>query len=61
MRGRPLYGRTGAAAAVGGALVLYAGRLALGGWLMRRCRPGPVEWLLRTVTPWARPAPVNVR
>ncbi|MGW1410809.1 DUF418 domain-containing protein [Streptomyces sp. NPDC002403] len=59
--GLGLYGRTGAAAAVCGALVLYAGQLALSGWLMRRYRLGPVEWLLRTVTLWARPAPVNVR
>ncbi|MFD4949065.1 DUF418 domain-containing protein, partial [Streptomyces sp. NPDC058409] len=53
--GLGLYGRTGAAAAVGGALVLYACQLALSGWLMRRHRLGPVEWLLRAVTLWARP------
>ncbi|MFB8032573.1 DUF418 domain-containing protein [Streptomyces sp. NPDC056004] len=53
--GLGLYGRTGAAAAVGGALVLYACQLALSGWLMRRYRLGPVEWLLRAVTLWARP------
>ncbi|MEV7851496.1 DUF418 domain-containing protein [Streptomyces sp. NPDC088183] len=53
--GLGLYGRTGAAAAVGGALVLYAGQLALSGWLMRRYRLGPVEWLLRTVTLGVRP------
>ncbi|MET9659192.1 DUF418 domain-containing protein [Streptomyces sp. NPDC006510] len=53
--GLGLYGRTGAAAAVCGALVLYAGQLALSGWLMRRYRLGPVEWLLRAVTLWARP------
>ncbi|MFD0340525.1 DUF418 domain-containing protein [Streptomyces sp. NPDC127117] len=53
--GLGLYGRTGAAAAVGGGIVLYAGQLALSGWLMRRYRLGPVEWLLRTVTLWARP------
>ncbi|MFE7404052.1 DUF418 domain-containing protein, partial [Streptomyces sp. NPDC057557] len=53
--GLGLYGRTGAAAAVGGALVLYACQLALSRWLMRRHRLGPVEWLLRTVTLWAWP------
>ncbi|MFJ7492157.1 DUF418 domain-containing protein [Streptomyces sp. NPDC097727] len=53
--GLGLYGRTGAAAAVGGALVLYACQLALSGWLMRHHRLGPVEWLLRAVTLWARP------
>ncbi|MFJ1543661.1 DUF418 domain-containing protein [Streptomyces sp. NPDC088246] len=53
--GLGLYGHTGAAAAVGGALVLYACQLALSGWLMRRHRLGPVEWLLRTVTLWAWP------
>ncbi|MEE1811371.1 DUF418 domain-containing protein [Streptomyces sp. BE133] len=53
--GLGLYGRTGAAAAVSGALVLYACQLALSGWLMRRHRLGPVEWLLRAVTLWARP------
>ncbi|MCX5100850.1 DUF418 domain-containing protein [Streptomyces sp. NBC_00439] len=53
--GLGLYGRTGAAAAVCGGIVLYAGQLALSGWLMRRYRLGPVEWLLRTVTLWARP------
>ncbi|MFE7105721.1 DUF418 domain-containing protein [Streptomyces sp. NPDC057575] len=53
--GLGLYGRTGAAAAVAGALVLYACQLALSGWLMRRYRFGPVEWLLRAVTLWARP------
>ncbi|WP_326765709.1 DUF418 domain-containing protein [Streptomyces sp. NBC_01591] len=53
--GLGLYGRTGAAAAVGGALVLYAGQLALSGRLMRRYRLGPVEWLLRAVTLWTRP------
>ncbi|MFF8912048.1 DUF418 domain-containing protein [Streptomyces sp. NPDC015032] len=53
--GLGLYGRTGAAAAVGGALVLYACQLALSGWLMRRHRLGPVEWVLRAVTLWAWP------
>ncbi|WP_406252430.1 DUF418 domain-containing protein [Streptomyces atratus] len=59
--GLGLYGRTGAAAAVGGGIALYACQLALSGWLMRRYRLGPVEWLLRTVTLWARPTSVNVR
>lgn len=53
--GLGLYGRTGAAAAVGGALVLYAYQLVLSGWLMRRYRLGPVEWLLRMVTLGVRP------
>ncbi|MGW1651121.1 DUF418 domain-containing protein [Streptomyces atratus] len=56
--GLGLYGRTGAAAAVSGALVLYACQLALSGWLMRRHRLGPVEWLLRTLTLWAWPQKV---
>ncbi|MGW1190381.1 DUF418 domain-containing protein [Streptomyces sp. NPDC002559] len=54
--GLGLYGRTGAAAAVGGGLVLYACQLVLSRWLMRRHRLGPVEWLLRAVTLWGRPA-----
>ncbi|WPW29000.1 DUF418 domain-containing protein [Streptomyces atratus] len=56
--GLGLYGRTGAAAAVSGALVLYACQLALSGWLMRRHRLGPVEWLLRALTLWAWPPKV---
>lgn len=54
--GLGLYGRTGAAAAVSGALVLYACQLALSGWLMQRHRLGPVEWLLRALTLWAWPS-----
>ncbi|MEV4949817.1 DUF418 domain-containing protein [Streptomyces sp. NPDC053755] len=48
--GLALYGRVGAVAVLGGALVLYAGQLLLSAWLMRRHRLGPVEWLLRAVT-----------
>ncbi|MFC7305404.1 DUF418 domain-containing protein [Streptomyces monticola] len=53
--GLGLYGRTGAAVAVCGALVVYAGQLALSARLLRRYRMGPVEWLLRWVTLAGRP------
>ncbi|MFQ6853434.1 DUF418 domain-containing protein [Streptomyces sp. 35M1] len=55
--GAALYGRTGAAAALGGALLFYVLQLAASARLMKRHRLGPVERLLRTVTVWGRPAP----
>ncbi|MEU6626786.1 DUF418 domain-containing protein [Streptomyces parvus] len=55
--GAALYGRTGAAAALGGALLFYVLQLAASARLMKRHRFGPVERLLRTVTVWGRPAP----
>ncbi|WP_103531293.1 DUF418 domain-containing protein [Streptomyces sp. SM11] len=55
--GAALYGRAGAAAVLGGALLFYGCQLAASAWLMRRHRFGPVERLLRAVTLWGRPAP----
>ncbi|MDX3375084.1 DUF418 domain-containing protein [Streptomyces sp. ME02-6991-2A] len=55
--GAALYGRVGAAAVLGGALLFYGFQLAASAWLMRRHRLGPVERLLRAVTLWGRPAP----
>ncbi|MFE7478776.1 DUF418 domain-containing protein [Streptomyces sp. NPDC057552] len=55
--GAALYGRAGAAAVVGGALVFYGCQLAASAWLMKRHRLGPVERLLRAVTLWGRPTP----
>ncbi|MBB1243841.1 DUF418 domain-containing protein, partial [Streptomyces durbertensis] len=43
--GLDLYGRTGSAAAVCGALVLYLTQLYVSVRLMRRFRYGPVEWV----------------
>ncbi|MGV9313948.1 DUF418 domain-containing protein [Streptomyces sp. NPDC003691] len=48
--GFALYDRLSPAVVVAGALLLYAGQLALSRWLMARHRYGPVELLLRTVT-----------
>ncbi len=48
--GLALYDRLGPAVVVLGALVLYAGQLALSAHLMARHRYGPVEWLLRAIT-----------
>ncbi|EFE74718.1 acetyl/propionyl CoA carboxylase [Streptomyces filamentosus NRRL 15998] len=59
--GAALYGRTGAAAALGGALLFYGLQLAASAHLMKRHRFGPVERLLRTVTVWGRPVPRVVR
>ncbi|MGW7430131.1 DUF418 domain-containing protein [Streptomyces sp. NPDC054861] len=53
--GLALYGRVDAVAVLAGALALYVGQLLLSGWLMRRFRLGPVEWLLRAVTLAGRP------
>ncbi|WP_323369608.1 DUF418 domain-containing protein [Streptomyces alkaliterrae] len=53
--GLGLYGRTGAAAAVCGALVLYVTQSYVSARLMRRFRYGPVEWVLRAVTVAGRP------
>ncbi|MFJ8844268.1 DUF418 domain-containing protein [Streptomyces cyaneofuscatus] len=55
--GAALYGRVGAAAVLGGALLFYGFQLAASAWLMSRHRLGPVERLLRAVTLWGRPAP----
>ncbi|MEU0147676.1 DUF418 domain-containing protein [Streptomyces sp. NPDC006288] len=49
------YGRFGVATLMAGCLVLYAVQLAYSGWLLRRFRYGPVEWLLRTATLARRP------
>ncbi|NUK02534.1 DUF418 domain-containing protein [Streptomyces lunaelactis] len=57
--GLGLYGRVGTAATVCGALVLYGAQLWAGGRLLRRCRLGPVEWVLRALTVGGRPS--NVR
>lgn len=54
--GAALYGRVGAAAVLGGALLFYGFQLAASTWLMSRHRLGPVERLLRAVTLWGRPA-----
>ncbi|WP_314254436.1 DUF418 domain-containing protein [Streptomyces kutzneri] len=48
--GLALYGRLSPAVVILGALVLYAGQLALSRWLTARYRYAPVEWLLRAVT-----------
>ncbi|MFD3759683.1 DUF418 domain-containing protein [Streptomyces sp. NPDC058622] len=48
--GLALYDRLSPAVVVLGAVVLYAGQLALSTRLMARHRYGPVEWLLRAVT-----------
>lgn len=53
--GLGLYGRTGNAAAVSGGLVLYLTQLFVSARLMRHCRYGPVEWVLRAVTVAGRP------
>ncbi|MFP3989401.1 DUF418 domain-containing protein [Streptomyces sp. E11-3] len=55
-----LYGKAGAAAAVCGALVVYAAQLALSVRLLRRFRMGPVEWVLRAVTLAGRPSKSTV-
>lgn len=55
--GAALYGRVGAAAVLGGALLFYGCQLAASARLMERHRLGPVERLLRAVTLWGRPAP----
>ncbi|WP_406052150.1 DUF418 domain-containing protein [Streptomyces virginiae] len=48
--GLAMYDRLSPAIVVLGALVLYAGQLALSRWLTARYRYAPVEWLLRAVT-----------
>ncbi|MGW7514271.1 DUF418 domain-containing protein [Streptomyces sp. NPDC054796] len=53
--GLGLYGRYGAAVVVAGCFVLYGAQLALGAWMSRRFRYGPVEWLLRAATLAHRP------
>ncbi|MFB7045952.1 DUF418 domain-containing protein [Streptomyces microflavus] len=55
--GAALYGRVGAAAVLGGALLFYGCQLLVSARLMERHRLGPVERLLRTVTLWGRPTP----
>ncbi|MFJ8556779.1 DUF418 domain-containing protein [Streptomyces microflavus] len=55
--GAALYGRVGAAAVLGGALLFYGCQLAASARLMERHRFGPVERLLRAVTLWGRPMP----
>ncbi|MEU1174063.1 DUF418 domain-containing protein [Streptomyces microflavus] len=55
--GAALYGRVGAAAVLGGALLFYGCQLAASARLMERHRLGPVERLLRAVTLWGRPTP----
>ncbi|WP_411119189.1 DUF418 domain-containing protein [Streptomyces sp. 058-1L] len=55
--GAALYGRVGAAAVLGGALLFYGCQLAASSRLMERHRLGPVERLLRAVTLWGRPMP----
>ncbi|MFI1397627.1 DUF418 domain-containing protein [Streptomyces sp. NPDC020681] len=57
--GLGLYGRVGAAAVVGGALVLYGAQLWASAVLLRRHRLGPVEWLLRALTVAGRPSKVR--
>jgi uncharacterized protein len=49
------YGRFGTVEVLAGCLVLYGAQLAFSGWLLRRARYGPVEWLLRTGTLARRP------
>lgn len=48
--GFALYGRVSTVTVLAGCCALYAAQLAFSGWLMRRVRYGPVEWLLHTVT-----------
>ncbi|MER6251862.1 DUF418 domain-containing protein [Streptomyces sp. NPDC001584] len=48
--GLALYDRLSPAVVILGALVLYAGQLALSRWLTARYRYAPAEWLLRTIT-----------
>ncbi|MCX4960287.1 DUF418 domain-containing protein [Streptomyces virginiae] len=48
--GLALYDRLSPAIVALGALLLYAGQLALSRWLTARYRYAPVEWLLRAVT-----------
>lgn len=48
--GPALYDRLSPAVVILGALVLYAGQLALSAWLTARYRYAPVEWLLRVIT-----------
>lgn len=48
--GLALYDRLSPAVVILGALVLYAGQLALSAHLMARHRYGPVEWVLRAIT-----------
>ncbi|MFI1283649.1 DUF418 domain-containing protein [Streptomyces sp. NPDC020858] len=48
--GIALYDRLSPVVVMLGALVLYAGQLALSAHLMARHRYGPVEWLLRAIT-----------
>ncbi|WP_326705743.1 DUF418 domain-containing protein [Streptomyces cyaneofuscatus] len=55
--GAALYGRVGAAAALGGALLFYGFQLVGSARLMKHHRLGPVERLLRAVTLWGRPTP----
>ncbi|NEB67384.1 DUF418 domain-containing protein [Streptomyces fulvissimus] len=55
--GAALYGRVGAAAVLGGALLFYGCQLLVSARLMERHRLDPVERLLRTVTLWGRPTP----
>lgn len=55
--GAALYGRVGAAAVLGGALLFYGCQLLFSARLMERHRLGPVERLLRAVTLWGRPTP----
>ncbi|MES4886075.1 DUF418 domain-containing protein [Streptomyces sp. NPDC000349] len=49
------YGRHGTAVLLAGCFTLYAAQLAYGGWLLRRVRYGPAEWLLRAATLGHRP------
>ncbi|MFB8772387.1 DUF418 domain-containing protein [Streptomyces broussonetiae] len=53
--GLGLYGWTGTLALLAGCLVLYGVQLAVSGWVVRRFRYGPAEWLLRAVTLARRP------
>ncbi|WP_406073169.1 DUF418 domain-containing protein [Streptomyces virginiae] len=48
--GLALYDRLSPAVVILGALLLYAGQLALSRWLTARYRYAPVEWLLRAAT-----------
>jgi len=54
--GLRLMGTVGPVAAIALALAIYALQLALSHWWMRRFAFGPVEYLLRAVTHWRRPA-----
>ncbi|MFD0315658.1 DUF418 domain-containing protein [Streptomyces flavalbus] len=44
------YGRAGTAALLAGCLVLYGVQVAVSGWVTRRFRYGPAEWVLRAAT-----------